>query len=98
MVHSQRVWSDIDLAVIGTIKPPALSAQIADAEHRILRPINITHYSAADFKESLAAKRHFVTSLLHTPKEFIIGSQDVLTSIAGEQQASNSHYVEAGVG
>jgi DNA-binding transcriptional ArsR family regulator len=74
--------SDIDLMVVGTVSPAELSLPLRYARDLLGREINPTVYKPAEFDKKRAARDHFLTSVLETPKLFVIGNKDVLGKTA----------------
>src|SRR5580698_6248184 len=65
--------SDVDLMVVGTVSPAELSVSLRQARDLLGREINPTLYRPTEFKRKLAARDHFLTSVLRAAKLFIIG-------------------------
>jgi DNA-binding transcriptional ArsR family regulator len=80
-----RSASDIDLMVIGNVKLADLSKSMRKAEQRIGRAVNANVYSRDEIARKLAAGHHFLTSVLASPKLFVVGQGNDLEAIAGER-------------
>jgi DNA-binding transcriptional ArsR family regulator len=74
--------SDVDLMVVGTVSPAELSVSLRQARDVLSREINPTLYRPGEFDKKLKAKDHFLTSVLHTAKLFVIGDVDALGQTA----------------
>jgi len=74
----ESTTSDIDLFVIGSITAKELSRLLAPAQTELRRQINPVVMGRQEFQEKVAAKNHFVISLLREPKIFLIGNEDEL--------------------
>jgi DNA-binding transcriptional ArsR family regulator len=74
--------SDVDLMVVGTVSPAELSVSLRQARDLLGREINPTLYRPTEFKRKLAARDHFLTSVLRAAKLFIIGDVDALGTTA----------------
>ena len=74
----ESTTSDIDLFVVGTISAKELSRLLAPIQSELRRQINPVVMGRQEFQEKVAAKNHFVTSLLRDPKIFLVGNQDEL--------------------
>lgn len=78
-----KAGSDVDLMVIGELGLRNLSGLLAGVEERIGREINPHVLQEDEFRKRLRAKEHFVTSVMESPKIFIIGSKDELEAVGG---------------
>ncbi|MGA2064062.1 MAG: hypothetical protein ABSG86_03790 [Thermoguttaceae bacterium] len=77
--------SDVDLIVIGSVGLAELSPVLEKAEERLGRPVNVTVYSLREFAKKLAAKNHFLCSVLDKEKLFVVGQPNDLERIAGRK-------------
>lgn len=75
--------SDVDLMVIGSAGLAALSPALRKAESRLGREINVTSYSESEFRQKLAAKDHFLSTVLRERKQFVKGGRSDLDKIIG---------------
>ncbi len=67
--------SDVDLVVVGAVGFGAVVTAIQQAQNGIGREVNPTVYTTRELRNKLRAGHHFVTSLLDSPKIFLIGSE-----------------------
>lgn len=74
----ESTTSDIDLFVIGSITAKELSRLLAPVQSELRRQINPVVMGRQEFQEKVAAKNHFVISLLREPKIFLVGNEDEL--------------------
>ncbi len=79
----EQAVSDIDLMVIGTVGLADLAPALRKAEARLGRDVNVTSYSAGEFRVKVAANDHFVSTVLRGPKQFVKGSQHDLDKLIG---------------
>ena len=77
----EHALSDVDVMVIGSVGVADLAPALRKAEGQIAREINITSYSAQEFRKRVAAKDHFLTDVLRGSKEFVQGHQRDLDEI-----------------
>lgn len=75
--------SDVDLMVIGSAGLAALSPLLRKAESRLGREINVMSYSESEFCQKLAAKDHFLATVLRGRKQFVKGRRIDLGKIIG---------------
>ncbi len=80
----ETALSDVDLMVIGKVGLAELAPALRKAEGRLGREVNATSYSAAEFRSKIAAKDHFLATVLRGPKQFVEGSQRDLDAIIGK--------------
>ncbi len=78
--------SDVDLMVIGNVGLADLAPALRKAEGRLARDVNVTTYSAREFRTKVAAKDQFFSTVLRGPKQFVKGSQRDLDKIIGQQE------------
>ena len=74
----ENAASDIDLMVIGNPNMSALNEAVAGLEDHLRREINMTVYSAKEFKDRKRARSGFVLDLLKNPRIMVIGAEDEL--------------------
>ncbi len=77
----ERSESDVDLLVIGDTTLSDLSPALSKAEGRLHRPVSATVFSPAEFSKKLAAKNHFLRSVLAKEKIFVVGTADELEEL-----------------
>jgi DNA-binding transcriptional ArsR family regulator len=70
--------SDVDLMVVGSVSPAELSVSLRQARDVLGREINPTLYRLGEYDKKVKAKDHFLVSVLHTAKLFVIGDADAL--------------------
>jgi predicted nucleotidyltransferase len=79
----EKSGSDVDLMVIGQLGLRDLSRLLSGIEEKIGREVN-PHVSHEDeFRKRIRTKEHFVSSVMESPKIFVIGSQDELETMGG---------------
>ena len=75
--------SDVDLMVVGTAGLSDLAVPLRKAEARLGREVNSVIFPEGELRRKLAARHHFVTSVLDSPKLFVVGTEDDLGRVAG---------------
>lgn len=83
----ERALSDVDLLVIGGVGLAELAPVLRKAERLLGREVNVTNYSAREFRSS-SRKDHFLAEVLRSPKEFVKGTQRDLDEIVGKSRRS----------
>lgn len=86
----ESVASDIDVFVVGAIKARDLSAALAEARSELSREMNAVAMTPQEFSTKVAAKNHFVLSVLEEPKTFLVGNAEDLESLAGRRKAEKA--------
>jgi predicted nucleotidyltransferase len=91
----EHATSDVDLMVIGRVGLAALSPALRRTELRLGREVNATTYSTFEFRQKVAAKDHFLLTVLQGPKQFVKGRQRDLDKIIGSQRRPETQDVQA---
>ena len=60
------------------------------AEAQLNRPVNASVYTPEEFAKKIAAKNHFLTSLLEKEKIYIFGGYHDLEKVAGHKPRPNA--------
>lgn len=82
--QSEKESSDIDLMVLGEASFSDVVAALGPAERSLGREINPTVFPVREFREKVAARNHFLNSVMRDKKIFLIGSEDELTKLAAK--------------
>ena len=75
---SMKADSDVDIVVIGTCRFAEVVYPIGHARDKLGMEANPSVYPEAEFKEKIAKKRHFLTTILKKPRIFSIGDGNEL--------------------
>ena len=78
----ERRASDVDVMVIGDVSFAQASEALGGAQKSIGREVNASVYPPADFRTKLAAKHHFLSSVVKSEKIFLIGGDRELARLA----------------
>ena len=79
---TERRGSDVDVMVIGEVSFAETSEALARAQETIGREVNPSVYPPAEFRAKLAAKHHFLRTVLKGEKIFLIGDEHELGRLA----------------
>lgn len=79
---TERRASDVDVMVIGDVSFAETAEALGKAQEAIGREINSSVYPPAELRAKLAAKHHFVRSVLKREKIFLIGDERELARLA----------------
>jgi predicted nucleotidyltransferase len=82
--HDEHAASDVDLMVIGNAGLGDLAPSLRKAEKRLGREVNVTNYSAHEFRKKVAERDHFLTTVLRSSLEFVKGDRRDLDAVAGK--------------
>ena len=74
--------SDVDLMVIGDVRFAEVVSALQPAQKTIGREVNPSVYSEQEYQTKVKAKHHFLTSVIDTPKVFIVGGNHELNGLA----------------
>jgi len=77
----EKAGSDVDLMVIGQLGLRDLSRLLSGIEEKIGREVNPHVLREEEFRKRIRAKEHFISSMMETPKIFLIGSQNELEAM-----------------
>ena len=77
----ETAGSDLDLMVIGNIGLRKLSAALSGLGNIIGREINPHVLSPEEYLKRRKSREHFITSVISSPKIWIIGTDDELTAM-----------------
>jgi predicted nucleotidyltransferase len=69
----ERVDSDVDLMMVGSVSLRELSSSLRDAGRSLRRTINPTLYTAEAYKKELKARDSFVSRVHHGPRLDLVG-------------------------
>jgi predicted nucleotidyltransferase len=94
----ERATSDIDLMLIGNVGLAELSPGLRQAEERLGREINATVYTFDEFRAKLRRHHHFLTVVLKSRIQFVIGGKDDLESITRPKRRHAAQNVERRTG
>jgi predicted nucleotidyltransferase len=92
----EHALSDVDLMVIGTVGLAALAPTLRKSEGRLGREINVTNYSAREFRRKVTTQNHFLTEVLRASKQFVKGSKGDLDKIVGGARRPAPSNLEKG--
>lgn len=75
--------SDVDLLIVGDVRLTDIVAKLRKLESNLGREINPTIMSLEELQRRIQDGDHFLTSILGSPKSFIIGSERELGDLTG---------------
>lgn len=78
----ERRASDVDVMVIGDISFADTAEALGRAQQAIGREVNPSVYPSEEFRAKLAAKHHFLRSVMKGEKIFLIGDEHELARLA----------------
>ena len=73
------------MAIIGNVTFGEVVSQLRPAQDTLVREINPTVYTSAEFQKKVKAKHHFVSTIIHGPKIMLIGEESELTKLGKER-------------
>jgi uncharacterized protein len=77
--------SDVDVMIIGSATFAEVVAALNNAQEILAREINPTNYSVEDFQSRLAARNHFLETVMRQKKIFLIGDKRELADLASQR-------------
>lgn len=91
----EHAASDIDLMVVGDVGLADLTPALRKAEARLGREVNVTSYSAAEFRKKAVGKDHFLSEVLRGRKLFVKGDERDVDEVVGKPRRSTASDIEA---
>lgn len=85
--NQEKVQSDIDLMVIGTLSLRNLSKRLSGITEKLGREINPHCFSCEEYFSRCKSRDHFITSVIETKRHVIIGDKDELARMEKEWMA-----------
>jgi predicted nucleotidyltransferase len=67
--------SDVDLMVVGEVGFTDVVSALGESESKLGREVNPTVYGPREFREKVAAKNHFLSTVAKEKKLFVIGDE-----------------------
>jgi predicted nucleotidyltransferase len=74
--------SDVDLMVVGDVTSRDVVSALGSAKETLDREVNSSVYPVAEFRTKLRQRNHFLTSVLESPRIFLIGDESDLRGLA----------------
>lgn len=75
--------SDVDLLIVGEVTLFNVVSALASAQETLRREVNPSIYPAEEVREKVDDGDHFFTTVMASPKLFVIGDEDELGRLAG---------------
>nr|MBU1327690.1 nucleotidyltransferase domain-containing protein [Candidatus Omnitrophota bacterium] len=72
----EKGLSDIDIMIVGDIKPKDITRGLYKYQSEINREVNSVIYSPDEFLKKLKAGNHFINAVIKEPKIFLKGAED----------------------
>ncbi|MHC4588079.1 MAG: nucleotidyltransferase domain-containing protein [Planctomycetota bacterium] len=86
----EQQTSDLDVMIIGDATFSEVVDAVRAAEPKLHRNINPTVYPVDEFTEKLAARHHFVTTVMKRDKVFVLGNEDEFRRLFDQPLDSNA--------
>lgn len=90
--------SDVDVLIVGSIAMADLALPLRNLECALQIPLNVTHYTLAEFRNKRQQNNHVLQTILQDRKIILKGSNDELADVVGEPEAENAYHEQAGIG
>lgn len=79
----EKAGSDVDLLVIGNLGLRILSKMLSGVPEKVGREINPHILHESEFKKRVEEGEHFISSVMKSPKIFIIGTEHDIEAMGG---------------
>lgn len=83
----ENARSDVDVVVVGAASFEEVTRSLLAVHDIIGREVNATVYPEKEFRTKLRAKHHFVTSIMGTPKLYLVGDERELKRLGEKRLA-----------
>ena len=90
--------SDVDVLIVGSVSMAELALPLRELERTLQIPVNVTHYTAAEFREKRRQNNHFLQTVLQGRKILLKGAEHELADAADGAQDQNAFDEQAGTG
>ena len=90
--------SDVDILIVGSVSMADLALPLRELERSLQIPINVTHFTRAEYQDKWRQQNHFLTTIMRGKKIYLKGSDDELADTLGEPEAQSAIDEQAGVG
>ena len=90
--------SDVDIMIVGSIGMAELALPLRDMERSLQLPVNVTHYTSAEFRDKRRQGNHFLDTVLRKQKIFLKGSEHELAIADDRQKSESAYHKQAGTG
>jgi len=88
--------SDVDVLVVGSVGMADLALPLRELEQALQIPVNVTHFTRAEFQDKWRQENHFLRTILHGQKISLKGSEHELADTAGGPEGENTFDEQAG--
>ena len=89
--QKERANSDVDLMILGDASFSEVVSALGPAQKALGREINPTVFPVSEFRSKLAARNHFLRSVMKEKRLFVLGTENDLTKLASKQLAGSAH-------
>lgn len=79
--NEQDPESDVDIFVVGSVLSRRLTPILSQLEKELGREINTVVFTSKELRQRLSDNDHFVSSVLSSPKVFLVGNEEALRSL-----------------
>jgi predicted nucleotidyltransferase len=83
----ERSASDVDLMIVGEVSFADVVSALRQSEAKLAREVNPTVYGSSEFREKLAGKNHFLSTVAKEKKLFVIGDEREFRRLGQERLA-----------
>lgn len=88
--------SDVDVLLVGSVGMADLAVPLRELERTLQIPVNVTHFTRAEFRDKWARHNHFLRTVLRGRKIFLKGSEHELADTADGPKDQNAFHEQAG--
>jgi predicted nucleotidyltransferase len=81
----ERSESDVDVILVGDVPGIDLTHALRPLQDRLGRQVNVTRYTAREFRSKVGDGHHFLTAVLKKRRIFLIGGEHEMDEVAGRE-------------
>lgn len=87
--------SDVDVLIVGSVRSADLALPLRELERTLQVPVNVTHYTAAEFYDKQQKESHFLQTVLQGRKIFLKGAEHELENPDGSAEGQDTLHEQA---
>ncbi len=92
----EHASSDIDLLIVGDVGLADISLALCTAERQLSRAINASVYTVPELATKVAARNHFLSTVLQREKIFLIGNEHDLARLTADRSSATACHEQVG--
>lgn len=87
--------SDVDMLIVGGVRSADLALPLRELERTLHIPVNVTHYTSAEFDDKRRQESHLLQTVLRGRKIFLKGAEHELENTDGGAEGQDALHEQA---